>query len=166
MDLSHRQYFDLIIDSNDSAIANKRLDVYIKYTYGLSSAPVESRLIPTVDFPIYYNTTTQLLNSAAKYEKFNFDIDLSRDLILSTGGLLSIPLNSNRSLISNHFGKGGDTLMLENFNIGTSSQSDFSGQYKITSVGATNSYILLQIIYFQMFHISNTTKVSNIGLQG
>jgi hypothetical protein len=144
MDLSHKQSFDLIVDSNLTATQNKQLEIYIKYRYGVGSAPIESKLIETINLPIYYNTTTQLSNSAANYSKFNFDIDLNRDIILSTGGLLSVPIDSNLNMIKNHF-KIGDTLMLDNFNIGTSSQSDFSGQYKITTVGATNSYIFLDI---------------------
>jgi hypothetical protein len=144
MDLSHKQSFDLIVDANLTATQNKQLEIYIKYRYGVGSAPIESKLIETINLPIYYNTTTQLSNSAANYSKFNFDIDLNRDIILSTGGLLSVPIDSNLNMIKNHF-KIGDTLMLDNFNIGTSSQSDFSGQYKITTVGATNSYIFLDI---------------------
>jgi hypothetical protein len=143
-DLSYRQYFDLIVDSNSSAITNKQLDLFVKYTFGNSSAPVESRLLPRLDLPIYYNTTTQLPNSAASYNKFNFDVDLNRDIVLSTGGRLSVPIDANLSLMKNHF-REGDTLVLDNFNIGTSSQSDFSGQYRISGVGATNSYIFLDV---------------------
>jgi hypothetical protein len=100
--------------------------------------------LPTIDLPIYYNTNTQLPNSAARYNKFNFDIDLSRDLILNTGGALYVPIDANIFLVRNHFSVG-DTLVLDNFNIGTSSQSDFSGQYKVSTVGATNSYIFLDV---------------------
>jgi len=143
-DLDHKQSFDVIIDSNSTATQNKQLEIYVKYTYGVGSAPIESKLLETIDFPIYYNTNTQLPNSASTYNKFNFNIDLNKDIILNTGGLLYVPIDSNLPLIKNHF-KVGDTLVLDNLNIGTSSQSDFSGQYKINTVGATNSYIFLDI---------------------
>jgi len=143
-DLDHKQSFDVIIDSNSTATQNKQLEIYVKYTYGVGSAPIESKLLETIDFPIYYNTNTQLPNSASTYNKFNFNIDLNKDIILNTGGLLYVPIDSNLPLIKNHF-KVGDILVLDNLNIGTSSQSDFSGQYKINTVGATNSYIFLDI---------------------
>jgi hypothetical protein len=143
-DLDHKQSFDIIVDSNSTATQNKQLEIYVKYTYGVGSAPIESKLLETIDFPIYYNTNTQLPNSASTYNKFNFNIDLNKDIILNTGGLLYVPIDSNLTLIQNHF-KVGDTLVLDNLNIGTSSQSDFSGQYKINTVGATNSYIFLDI---------------------
>jgi hypothetical protein len=143
-DLDHKQSFDIIVDSNSTATQNKQLEVYVKYTYGVGSAPIESKLLETIDFPIYYNTNTQLPNSASTYNKFNFNIDLNKDIILNTGGLLYVPIDSNLPLIKNHF-KVGDTLVLDNLNIGTSSQSDFSGQYKINTVGTTNSYIFLDI---------------------
>ena len=143
-DLAHKQSFDIIVDSNSTATQNKQLEVFIKYVYGVGSAPIESKIIETIDFPIYFNTNTQLANSAATYNKFNFDIDLSRSITLLTGGLLSVPIDANISMVKNHF-KVGDTLILDNFNIGTSSQSDFSGQYKINTVGATNSYIFLDV---------------------
>ena len=50
----------------------------------------------------------------------------------------------NPYLIKNAF-TNGDTLVLNDFSIGTASTIDFSGQYKISSVGATNSYIYLDV---------------------
>lgn len=144
MDLSYKQYFDLIVDANSTAVTNKKLDIFINYRYGIGSAPIQSKILPTIDLPVYYNTNTQLPNSAATYNRFNFDIDLSRDIILNTGGALYVPIDANIFLVRNHF-RVGDTLVLDNFNIGTSSQSDFSGQYKVSTVGATNSYIFLDV---------------------
>jgi hypothetical protein len=143
-DLNYKQTFDLIVDANSTATQNKLLDIFIRYKYGVDGAPIETQMIETINLPIYFNSNTQLPNSAATYNKFNFDIDMNRDISLNTGGLLSIPIDSNLTLINNYF-RVGDTLMLDNFNIGTSSQSDFSGQYTIKNIGATNSYIFLDI---------------------
>jgi hypothetical protein len=63
---------------------------------------------------------------------------------LNTGAILEIPIASNSHLVSNSIDPG-DTITLNNFNIGTSSVIDFSGQYTINTVGATNSYIYLDI---------------------
>lgn len=42
-DLDHKQSFDVIIDSNSTATQNKQLEIYVKYTYGVGSAPIESK---------------------------------------------------------------------------------------------------------------------------
>jgi hypothetical protein len=74
----------------------------------------------------------------------NFDIDLDRTIQLNTGGILEVPLKENGSLVYNSF-KIGDTIQLKDFSIGTFSQTDFSGQYKVDSVGLTNSYLYLDV---------------------
>ena len=57
---------------------------------------------------------------------------------------MEVPILGNYNLILNSF-QNGDTLLLNDFSIGTVSQIDFSGQYTINSVGATNSYIYLDV---------------------
>lgn len=143
-DLDYKQTFELIVDANSSATQNKMLEVFIKYSWGVDNAPIETKLLETINLPIYYNTNTQSLNSAGNFSSINFDIDVDRDIVLDTGGLLSVPISSNLNLVRNYF-KEGDFLFLENFNLGTSSQSDFSGQYKVRSVGLTNSYVYLDV---------------------
>jgi hypothetical protein len=143
-DLSYKQSFDIIVDANTTATQNKKLEVFIKYKYGESQNPVETQILETIDLPVYYNTSTQLPNSAVTSDKFNFQIDVTKDLVLNTGGILNVPIDSNASLVKNSL-KKGDTLVMSDFAVGTVSVTDLSGQYKIDSVGATNSYIYLNV---------------------
>ena len=143
-DLSYKQSFDIIVDANTTATQNKKLEVFIKYKYGESQNPVETQILETIDLPVYYNTSTQLPNSAVTSDRFNFQVDVTKDLVLNTGGILNVPIDSNSSLIKNSL-KKGDTLVMSDFSVGTVSVTDLSGQYKIDSVGATNSYIYLDV---------------------
>lgn len=144
-DLDYKQSCDVIIDALPTATQNKQIEIFIKYKLGVStSTPVETKIIPTVDLPIYYNNLTQLPNSAMRWDKINFDIDFNKNIQLNTGGILEVPINNNGHLVYNSFNIG-DTLNLSDFTIGTSSQNNFSGQYTIDSVGATNSYIYLNV---------------------
>jgi hypothetical protein len=42
--------------------------------------------------------------------------------------------------------KAGDSLVMNDFQVGTTSVFDFSGQYKVDSVGLTNSNLYLNIV--------------------
>jgi hypothetical protein len=141
-DLSHKQSFDLVVAANDTATQNKQLDVYIKYQFS-SSTPVETKLLDTIDLPVYYNSNNQQLNSAKTWDEMNFTIDLSRPMSLDTGSILEVPLNGESNLISNSI-KKGDVFLLQNFNVGTVSNLDFSGQYFVTNVG-TDGYVYLNV---------------------
>jgi len=143
-DLSYKQSFDLIVDANSTATQNKKLEVFIRYTYGDSQNPVETQLLETIDLPIYYNSVTQLPNTAVTSNKFNFKIDLSKDIVLDIGGILDVPLDTNYNLVKNSIRKG-DTLMLSDFQVGTASTTNLSGQYIVDRIGATNSYIYLDV---------------------
>jgi hypothetical protein len=154
-DLYFKQSCDILIDAVSNATQNKQLDIYINYKYGsITSSPVKTKLIGTIDLPIYYNTTTQLQNTAKSWNKVNFDIDLSQPLQLNTGGILEVPIRENGSLVYNSF-KNGDTYKISDFLIGTFSQINFSGQYIINSVGLTNSYVY--------FNVSNNISLINYG---
>ena len=66
-------------------------------------------------------------------------------MILRSGGYLDIPMKQNAYMVNNSI-KQGDVFMLNNLFVGTSSVYDFSGQYKVQSLmGATSSYITLDI---------------------
>ena len=144
-DLSFKQSVDIILDADLTATQNKKLDIYINYRYGSSTnLPVETPVRENIDLPIFYNDVTQLPNSAYNWSKINFDIDLDKTIQLNTGGILEVPLKESGNLVYNSF-KIGDTLQLKDFSIGTSSQLDFSGQYKIDTVGVTNSYLYLDV---------------------
>jgi hypothetical protein len=56
-----------------------------------------------------------------------------------------VPISGNTSIISNSI-KSGDSLVLNNFFVGTSSVFDFSGQYVVSSLGVVgSSYIMLDV---------------------
>jgi hypothetical protein len=148
-DLDYKQTLDIVVNSSNISTQNKQFGVYINYTGGGSSSVV-STLINPINLPVYSYGTT--LNSAAIWDKFNFNIDTTMPLRLNVGSILEIPLDANGSLVYNAINVG-DTLVLNNFTIGTASAINFSGQYLVESVGTTNSYVYLDIS-------SNTNLVS------
>ena len=143
-DLGYKQSCDIIIDANTLATQNKRLDIYMMYASTTTATPVETLLLGTLDLPIYYNSVKSTANSASRWSDIKFNIDLNSPFRLNTGGILEVPVQSNGGLVYNSFSKG-DTLQLKDFTIGTSSQIDFSGQYTVSSVGLTNSYVYLDV---------------------
>lgn len=144
-DLDYKQSMEITIDALSTATENKQLEIYINYRNGdVTNVPVETKMLETIDLPIYYNTVTQLQNSAKTWNRFSFDVDLDKRLQLNTGGILEMPISGHPSLVSNSF-KVGDTLVLSDFTIGTVSQIDFSGQYRIDSLDTANSYIYLDV---------------------
>jgi hypothetical protein len=154
-DLYFKQSVDIIIESNDLATQNKKLEIFMSYQFLSSTNPaVETQIIETIDLPVFFNSTTQLTNSAKNWKENKFQIDLNKTLQLTTGGILEVPILANPTLVNNSF-KVGDTFYLENFSIGTSSQIDFSGQYTIDNIGVVNSYIYL--------NVNNNTELINYG---
>lgn len=166
-DLDYRQSCYVLVDSNSLSTQNKKLDIYLKYMVDsstpaetenagpnvqsnvpivnpLDNLPVETPLITDINLPVFYNSVTQQPNLASISNKFNFDINLNQPIILNAGNILEVPLNGHYMLINNSV-KQGDTLLMNDFQVGTTSVFDFSGQYKIDSVGVTNSYIYLDI---------------------
>lgn len=158
-DLSFRQSIDIVIDADDAATQNKQLEVYLRYSSQTSqqtevvpnqindttsSLPVETLLIGPIDLPVYYNQISQGSNSAKRWSEFKFEIDYNSNIILNTGGILEVPIAANYNIINNSI-KAGDVLVMNDFTVGTSSTNNFSGQYIVDSVGATNSYIYLDV---------------------
>jgi hypothetical protein len=125
------------------------LDVFVNFIFGNSSNPVETQLIETVDLPIYFNQVLNGLNVAATREKVPFDIDTFAPVRLTTGNILEVKVNGASQCVYNAIEKG-DTVILNDFTIGTASRINFSGQYKLNSVGVTNSILF--------FDISNNTS--------
>ena len=150
-DMDYKQSLDIIIEGNDIGSENKQLNVFINYSEN-NNTPVATSLISNINLPVYYNKSTKTTNSAKNWKKFNFNIDTNSPIRLNTGSILEIPINSNGNLVYNSI-DAGDTLLLNNFSIGTASTIDFSGQYTVNSIGTTNSYIYLDIS-------SNNTLVS------
>ena len=145
-DLSLNQSVTINLSGNDDSSENKRLDMFMVSDAGsLDGSQAEVLLIGDVDLPVFYNTNTQLPNSAYLWKIFDFDIDFNQEIYLSSEDKLKIPLEGNTYLINNSIGVG-DTLYLNNLFVGTTSVYDFSGQYLVDSLeGATSSYITLDI---------------------
>lgn len=144
-DLSLNQSVDINITGNIDSSENKRLDIFIVSEAGSDDEETEALLLGDIDLPIFYNTNTQLPNSAYLWKDFNFDIDFNQKIYLSSEDRLKIPLEGSTQLINNSI-KSGDSLYINNLFVGTSSVYDFSGQYIVDSVdGATSSYITMDI---------------------
>ena len=141
-DLNYKQSLDIIINGNDIGSENKQFKVYINYTQ--NGGTVISTLIDTIDLPIFYNKITKNTNIAKNWKLFNFDIDINNPIRLNVSSILEVPLNANYNLVNNSI-NSGDTIVLNDFTVGTSSNIDLSGQYTINSVGATNSYLYVDI---------------------
>lgn len=133
-DLDYKQTLDIIVDANDSSTQNKQLEIYINYQLN-DRLPVLTKVLETIDLPIYYNSYLQIPNSAKLWNKFQFQIDLSPSIELSLNGILTLPI-SNNNILSNSV-KKGDSLLLKDFIIGTASTIDFSGQYVVDSVSSS-----------------------------
>ena len=150
-DLDPNQTMDLVINANSISSENKKLNVFINYSQN-NGTPVLTQILSNINLPVYYNKATKTTNSAYNWNTNKFNININSPIRLNIGSLLEIPIDANSNLVYNAFNTG-DTLKLLDFTIGTASTIDFSGQYIINSVGATNSYIYLDVS-------QNTTLVS------
>ena len=145
-DLYNKQSIDVLITPSEFSSQNKKLDIYIESDIGSTDGTsTEILLIGDIDLPVFYNTSSQLPNSASLWKDFRFDIDFEQSMNLITGDRLEVPFSGNTSIIENSI-KVGDTLQMNNFFVGTASIFDFSGQYKVDSVGGgTSSYVTFDI---------------------
>ena len=142
-DLAERQSCDILLTANEFASQNKRLDIYMNSN--VSGGVNQVLLLGDVDLPVFFNSVTQLQNSAYLWKDFSFDIDFTQPISYLTGDLLEVPLQGNTQIIYNSV-KAGDALYLNNLFVGTASVYDFSGQYFVDNVVAsTSSYIKLDI---------------------
>ena len=67
-DLDFKQSFDIIVDATDTATQNKQLEIYMRFRLGsATNLPVETKLLDTIDLPIYYNSVTQLSNTSKRW---------------------------------------------------------------------------------------------------
>jgi hypothetical protein len=163
-DLDMRQQMDIIIQSTSFSSQNKKLNIYMK-TPIAGGVGSQILLVGDIDLPVQYNTDKQLPNSASLWKDFKFNIDMSSDITLRTGGYLDVSLSENAYLVNNSI-KQGDTLNLNNLFVGTSSVYDFSGQYKVSGLkGATSSYITLDINSNEAFSTFVTTNAINMPMK-
>lgn len=147
-DLDYKQGVDIIIEASDGSTENKKLDIYIRHQAGnASNQAVETKLLDTLNLPVYYNTSTNSKNSAKNWDKFNFEIDIDQPFEIDPiNKKMIVPISSTYSLVENSI-KAGDTLQIKNFILGTYSQTDFSNQYLVDSIDIAQAkpYILLDI---------------------
>jgi hypothetical protein len=142
-DLYYRQSVEIDIDALSKSTENKKLDIYMNSN--VSGGVNQVLLLGDVDLPVFFNSVTQLQNSAYLWKDFSFDIDFTQPISYLTGDLLEVPLQGNTQIIYNSV-KAGDALYLNNLFVGTASVYDFSGQYFVDNVVAsTSSYIKLDI---------------------
>ena len=140
-DLAYKQSVDIVVDATLTATQNKGLQIYINYVLN-TSVPVQTKLLD-LDLPVYYNSGAQSTNSAYNWNKNSFEVDLTNNFYLGSGNLLAVPIDANPYLVANSF-VAGDIYQVH-FGIGTTSNIDFSGQYTVNSVSATNSYVFFDI---------------------
>ena len=143
-DLSYRQTVDILVDSTALSTQNKQLQIFVNYLFGDSINPVETQLIETIDLPIYYNQSNSALNIAATRDRLPFDVDTFFPLRLNVGGILEVKMVGASQTVYNSIEKG-DTIIFNDFTIGTQSRLNFSGQYKVNNVGNTNSIVFLDV---------------------
>lgn len=155
-DLYNKQSVEFIITPSEFSSQNKKLDIYMQSDIGsVDGTTTEVLLVGDIDLPVFYNTSSQFSNSASLWKDFRFDIDFDQPLNLITGDRIEVPFAGNTSIISNSI-KVGDTLRMNNFFVGTSPILDFSGQYRVDSVGGgTSSYVT--------FDISNNNDLVSYG---
>jgi hypothetical protein len=142
-DLYLRQSVDFLITGTELASQNKKLDIYM--ISDVTTIPTETLIIGEIDLPVFFNTDTQLQNSAYRWKEFNFEIDTTQSINILPNNLLEVPFTGNTYLLNNSI-KSGDVLVLNNLFVGTASVFDFSGQYTVDSViGVTSSYVNFDI---------------------
>jgi hypothetical protein len=146
-DLDIRQSVDILIDGSEQSTQNKKLDIFMVSNISDNDSDdlSEVLILGDIDLPVFFNENYNLVNTAFKWKEFKFNIDFDQPIQLITDNELSLSFENNPQIIFNSI-KDGDTLYLNNFFLGTGSVvTDFSGQYKVQSVGSTNSTISLDI---------------------
>lgn len=133
-DLDFRQSCEIYISTSDLSTENKKLNIYIDSNISTNSnMSSQVLLVGEIDLPINYNEDMNKYNISKNWKEFSFNIDFSQKIDIDKGPVLNIYLSEDENIIKNSLSKG-DTLVLNNFFVGTQSVSDFSGQYKITEV--------------------------------
>jgi hypothetical protein len=145
-DLDYKQSVEFFIQPTQTSSQNKKMDIYVNSDIvGTTTALTQVLLVGNIDLPVSYNLTRGSQNSSYLWKDFNFDIDFNQTMTLKSGPVIDVPFEGSTQLIYNSI-KSGDTLVLNNFFVGTSSVYDFSGQYTVSSVvGSTSSYISIDV---------------------
>lgn len=152
-DLVFRQSLEMNIMPTDFSSQNKKLDIFMRSDY--SGQTTNALILGDIDLPIAYNSTLQLPNSSYLWSDFKFGIDFSQPMTLTQNYLLEVPFSGSTYLLNNSI-KEGDTFVLNNFFVGTSSVYDFSAQYEVVDVvGPTSSYVI--------FDVNSNNKIKSWG---
>ena len=163
-DLSLNQSVDFNITANTDSSDNKKLDIF------MISDSKESLIIGDINLPVFYNITTQIVNSSYLWNDMNFNINFDKNITLIQKDKLKIYLDENINIINNSI-KKGDVFVLNNLFIGTETVYDFSDQYFVDEVN--NDYIVLDISNNKEFvttyenntdfivHSSNSSELAN-----
>ena len=131
-DIDFKQSVDLFITANENSTYNKKIDIFVN-KQDISGVINPVLLIGGLDLPVYYNVDNSSLNSSYTWSDFKFEIDMTKDFIKSNN-LLEIELVGNSDIIQNSILKG-DSICFNNLMLSsTSVYSDYSGQYKVSSV--------------------------------
>lgn len=140
-DLDFKQTVKINIDATDESTENKKLDIFIKYNDGTpNSENIETPLITDINLPVYFNTNTQNVNTARSWENLNIKVDQDNVLEFIDEETLRVGIESTLGLFI------GDTIRLNNFHLGTQTQSNiYDGQYSITDIDQSSNYVELDI---------------------
>lgn len=143
-DLYLRQSVDFLITGTDRSSQNKKLDIFM--VSDVNTLPTETLILGEIDLPVFYNTNTQLQNSAYRWKNFSFGIDTTQNINLLQNNLLEVPFTGNTLVLNNSI-KSGDVFQLNDLFVGTASVFDFSGQYTVDSLvgGIQSQYVRFDI---------------------
>lgn len=161
-DLYYRQSVDIVIDSTDTATQNKQLEIYINFTN--TTFPVLTKAIGPVDLPVYYNSYSQTANLAKTTPGIDIQVNLNSSLELSANYLLTVPTANISSTLLGNMVKKGETFLVENLVVGTSSVTDMSGQYTVDSVSGTSIVLDLSSNPTVVTYVNSATTGASIVL--
>lgn len=135
------QSVEMYIKPERLSTENKKLDIFIRSNYSGTGVPTDVLLLGNIDLPVSFNKISQSQNSAYLWKNSNLEIDFTKQIRLLVNNKLEVPFTGDNNILQNTL-KIGDTYMLNNFFVGTSSVYNFSGQYVVDSVvGITQSYV-------------------------
>lgn len=176
-DLYYKQSVEFILSGDINSSENKKLDIFVVSNIGSTTNETsEVLLVGDIDLPVFYNTNTQLPNSAYTWSDFRFNIDfdgsLGTEIELISKDRLVLSLDANPFIVNNSI-KIGDVLCLKNFFIGNTNVFDHSGQYRVSDVNGSrieldisnNDKFVLEYsneAFPYVFHDGSNSKLSNM----
>lgn len=129
-DLDFKQTVKIHIDATDESTENKKLDIYVRYNDGTpNSELIETPLITNINLPVYFNSTTQNVNTARSWDNMNLKVITSGTVEFIDDETLDIEIENSLGL------NIGDYVVLNNFHLGSQTQSNiYDGQYLIEDI--------------------------------